>query len=481
MTEKISSIARNTSYFTLALVLQKIISLAYFTMYARELGPNDLGQYYFAISVTSIFAIFIDFGLSNILTREIAKHPEKSSDLLGNILTVKLVLAAITFVFLILWTRFWGYGEITRDLIFISAIAMVLDNITSIFYAIARGFHNLKFESIASVIFQLIVLIISVIIINLDLDIRWLMFSLVSASLFNLVYSAIIVYKRFKLRVHFTWDRVLIRQILWLALPFALYGIFQRFYTFFDSILLFKFAGDRAVGLYQIPFKIIVAIQFLPMAFTASLYPAMSAYWQHNRQQLSITFERAITYSLILGLPIMIGTIALADQIVLLFKEGYGEAVLPLQISMIAVPFMFLSFPIGSLLNACDRQKRNTINIAIVAFTSALLNIILIPKFGVMGACITTVVTSALMIVLGLIVVPDIIVMRLHRLGFTFLKIIGSGILMGIVTYIIKAWVPPLVNIIFASIVYCLALYIFKGFTAEDVKSVWASFKKNKT
>jgi O-antigen/teichoic acid export membrane protein len=217
------------------------------------------------------------------------------------------------------------------------------------------------------------------------------------------------------------------------------------------------------------------------MAFTASLYPAMSAYWQHNRQQLSITFERAITYSLILGLPIMIGTIALADQIVLLFKEGYGEAVLPLQISMIAVPFMFLSFPIGSLLNACDRQKRNTINIAIVAFTSALLNIILIPKFGVMGACITTVVTSALMIVLGLIVVPDIIVMRLHRLGFTFLKIIGSGILMGIVTYIIKAWVPPLVNIIFASIVYCLALYIFKGFTAEDVKSVWASFKKNKT
>jgi O-antigen/teichoic acid export membrane protein len=103
MTEKISSIARNTSYFTLALVLQKIISLAYFTMYARELGPNDLGQYYFAISVTSIFAIFIDFGLSNILTREIAKHPEKSSDLLGNILTVKLVLAAITFVFLILW------------------------------------------------------------------------------------------------------------------------------------------------------------------------------------------------------------------------------------------------------------------------------------------------------------------------------------------------------------------------------------------
>jgi O-antigen/teichoic acid export membrane protein len=124
------------------------------------------------------------------------------------------------------------------------------------------------------------------------------------------------------------------------------------------------------------------------MAFTASLYPALSAYWHNNREQLSITFERAINYSLIIGIPIMIGTIAMADQIVLLFKEGFTSAAWPLQISMMAVPFMFLSYPIGSLLNACDRQKRNTINIAIVAIGSALLNLYLIPRFGVIDACI---------------------------------------------------------------------------------------------
>jgi len=111
------------------------------------------------------------------------------------------------------------------------------------------------------------------------------------------------------------------------------------------------------VGLYQVPFKIVVAIQFLPMAFTASLYPALSAYWQRNREQLAITFERAISYSLILSIPIMIGTIVLADQIITIFKESFSAVAWPLQVTMLAVPFMFLGFPVGSLLNACDRQK----------------------------------------------------------------------------------------------------------------------------
>ncbi len=478
MSEKISSIARNTSYFTLALVIQKIISLAYFTIYARVLGPADLGQYYFAISITSIFSIFIDFGLGNVITREVAKHPSKASSLFSNALSIKLIFSAITIVALVIWTYTWHYQGLTRDLIYIAALVMIFDNFTNIGYAILRGFHNLKFESIASVTFQSIVLVFSLVVISVGLDIRWLMMSLVTASIFNFGYSVYIVRKNLKLKFSFTWDRLLIKQMLLITLPFAVYAIFQRFYTFFDSILLFKFAGAEAVGLYQIPFKIIVAIQFLPMAFTASLYPALSAYWHNNREQLSITFERAINYSLIIGIPIMIGTIALADQIVLLFKEGFSSASLPLQISMMAVPFMFLSFPIGSLLNACDRQKRNTINIIIIAIGSALLNVLLIPRYGVIGACITTVVTSVAMIILGWMVVPEIITIRTKKIVLMISRIIGAGLIMGIFAYSLKNIFHPIITILSASLVYVIFLYLFRGFTKEDITSIMISFRK---
>ena len=74
MNNKISNLAKNTSFFTLALILQKIIAFVYFTLMARNLPPEDLGKFYLAISLTTMFSIFIDIGLSNVLVREVAKN-----------------------------------------------------------------------------------------------------------------------------------------------------------------------------------------------------------------------------------------------------------------------------------------------------------------------------------------------------------------------------------------------------------------------
>lgn len=478
MTEKITSIARNTSYFTLALVIQKIISLTYFTMYARVLGPSDLGQYYFAISITSIFSIFIDWGLSNILTREVAKQPEKAQTFLGSIISLKLIFALLTAGALLIWTQSWPYESLTRDLIYISGLIIIFDNFTAVFYAILRGYHNLKFESIASVLFQTIVLVLSLIFIGLHLDIRWLMCSLLGGSLFNVIYSGLMMKRVTGLQLRTHWDKAVMKQVFLLALPFAVYGIFQRFYTFFDSVLLFKFAGDTAVGLYQVPFKIIVAIQFLPMAFTASLYPALSAYWQRNREQLQVTFERAINYSLILAIPITIGTIVLAEHIVSLFTTDFNDAILPLQVAITAVPAMFVTFPIGSLLNACDRQTRNTVNIAITSIVSALLNWWLIPRWGVLGACITSVITSAGMVVLCWLVVPSIITVRTKALLLMIGRIMLAGLLMGGFVYLVKNILHPVITVGLASLVYAAILYLVRGFQKEDIMSLMKSFRK---
>ena len=71
------------------------------------------------------------------------------------------------------------------------------------------------------------------------------------------------------------------------------------------------------------------------------------------------------------------GIIALSDQIINIFKSGYTEAILPLRIIIAALPFVFLNFPIGSALNACDKQKTNTRIMAIGLFFSIFLNILL--------------------------------------------------------------------------------------------------------
>ena len=78
MSERITNIAKNTSFFTFALVLQKVVTFVYFTILARNLLPEDLGKYYFAISFATIFMLIADLGLNNVLVREVAKRKNEA-------------------------------------------------------------------------------------------------------------------------------------------------------------------------------------------------------------------------------------------------------------------------------------------------------------------------------------------------------------------------------------------------------------------
>ncbi|MBU0636698.1 MAG: flippase [Patescibacteria group bacterium] len=473
MTEKITNIAKNTSYFTFALILQKIISFTYFVLIARALGPEDLGKYYFAISFTTIFATLIDLGLTSVLTREVAKTKEQTQKILSTIMAIKLPLAALVWLVVIMLVKSSGYSEIIQQLIYLSAISMVLDSFTMTFFGVIRGFHNLLFESIASVIFQFIILSVGLISLKMNLGIIWLMSGLVVASTFNFIYSSFLIYFKWGLSLLPLFDSHLAKLLVKITIPFALFAIFQRIYIYLDSVLLSSLAGNEHVGFYQISFKIIFALQFLPLAFVASLYPAMSVYWQNNREQLVITFERAMNYLIIISLPIAIGIAVLADKVILLFKSGFDKAILPLEINMLAIIFMFVGYPVGALLNACDKQKINTINMAITVVVSVILNIILIPKLQAVGASITVLITNMLMLILGFYWVPKIINYRPRVILKVFVKVILATLIMVLVILYLKNLLNIFVTIILGGLIYFAILFLLGGFKKEDFLSIW--------
>jgi len=478
MAEKVTSIAKNTSYFTFALVLQKIISFTYFALIARSLGPADLGKYYFAISFTTIFGIFIDFGIANVLTREVAKYRNKANDLLGSVLAIKLPLTFLSLLSLVVIINLMGYPELTRDLVYLSAICMILDSFTLTFFSVIRGFHNLFFESIAAVVFQAIVLSFGLTFLYAGLSLRWLMVALATASSFNFLYSGILIWRKWKIKIMPKFNYALIKLIIKITIPFGLFAIFQKIYTYLDSVLLSVLAGDRYVGLYQVAFKIIFALQFLPLAFMASLYPAMSAYWVKNKEQLAITFERAMSYLIIISLPIAAGIIVLADKIILIFKSGFIESVLPLQIVMVSLLFIFLNYPIGSLLNACDKQKINTLNMGIVLILSIIVNLLLIPRWQAVGASITVVISHLAMFILGMYWVPKITAYRAGVIMKVFIKSLLAVIVMSLAALYLKSMLNVFMVVLISSLLYFVLIFLFGGFRKEDLFSIWHSFVK---
>ena len=474
---KIHNIARNTSYLTLALILQKIISFTYFIILTRAIGLEMMGQYYAALSFTTIFAIFIDLGFANTLTREVAKHQEQAESWMGNVVSLKIPLAVLTLILAIGTAIFFGYSSLSFQLIMISSVCMILDSFTTTFFSAVRGFHNLKFESISSVIYQLIVLVLGYLALRYGLGVRTAMAVLAIASIYNFIYSLIVVRYRLNLKWKLLYQKDFIRNIFVISWPFALFAIFQRLYLYLDSVMIGALANYHEVGVYQIAFKIIFALQFLPMAFTASLYPAMSSYWIDNREQLVSSFERAINYLIIISLPIIGGVIALDDKIVDLFKAG-DEALWPLRISILALFFIFVNFPIGSLLNACDRQRRNLSFMIAVTIISVSANFLLIPKYGAIGASITVLGTNAIMFILGMIETKRIIAYSPRKNLVTLGKSLWAAAVMGTIVYYGKNYLPIIVATTLGGLLYFIFLYLVGGFKKQDIISVYSSFKR---
>jgi O-antigen/teichoic acid export membrane protein len=473
---KVRDIAKNTSYLTLALIIQKIISFSYFIILARYLGMEVLGQYYTAVAFTTILALVVDLGFSNILIREVAKDQSKTSLWLRPIIGLKIVLSILAGLLAYIFAYLAGYEVLVLNLIIISFMAMIFDSFTNTFFSVIRGFHNLKFESIAAVSFQVIIFIFGFTLMRLNYSALWIMSVMALASLVNFIFSTLVARFKYKLNIIPQFNYSLSKKILIISWPFALYNILQRIYSYLDSLLLGFLANYVQVGLYQIAFKIVFALQFLPLAFIASLYPAMSAYWKNNQTQLLITFKRAINYLIIISLPIIFGVIVIAPEIVAIMGADNG-AVWPLRVIMLSLFFIFLNFPVGSLLNACDRQKRNTLNMAIVTASSISLNLILIPLFQALGASITVLLTNILLLILGLRAIKKIIKYSISDSLIVLFKSIFSAILMAIVIYSLQKYITLFLAIILSAIIYFLLLYVLKAYRKADVYSILESFK----
>ncbi len=471
-------IIKNTSYFTLALIMQKIVSFVYFSYLATQLGSESTGKYFFALSFTAMFSVFIDLGLGNLIVRESAKQ-ENSQKLLSNAISIKLITSIFVFLVIYIFSNVLNYPEATKTLIYLSSIAIILDNFTLIFFSTIRGKHNLKYESIASILFQIIVMVVGYITLQKTHDPYYLVLVLILASSFNVLFSLIIVNFVYKLSIIPKIDTKFIKKLLIMAWPFAVMAIFTKIFGSADSVLLSKLSDEKSLGYYSIPYKITFAFQFIPMAFSASLYPAFTHLFNYQKEKLKNILEKSISYLILISLPITIGIIVIAREVTL---KIYGIDFLPstttLQILIINLPFIFLSFPTGALLNSANMQKKHTKNIAVAMIFSIILNIILIPLYKQNGAAIASVISSIVYVSLNFITCSKIIRISYKNLTLVSLKTLIACLIMVFMIILLNNHINWLLKIASGGAMYIFCSILLKTVTKEDFVLLKRGFKQ---
>lgn len=381
-------------------VVQKLLTLLYFVIVARVFGPQDQGRYSAAIAFATLFSVFIDLGLSAALTRETAREPEKARDYLGQMFLLRIVFGIAVYGVIIVLPFLFGYSKELQGMIAVAGIAAAIDTVTTSCWFLLRGFRNLLYESIGSTVAVIVMMAGGVLAIATGLPVIALVYAVLAGSIANVLIALYTVF--FKAHIHLSmrpnWP--LIRYLGMIALPFAGSAIFSRITTFADVAILARMSGENAVGWYSAGNKLMLALNILPAALSASLYPALSSYCVSHQERVPGTMAKAITFLSLIALPLSVGIGVTAPSIISLFYgREYEPTIRILQVLSGGLFFAFLSFPFGSLIAAQNRQRVNTLIFGSAACVSVLLNIILIPLLSALGSAIAATVTMIILCV----------------------------------------------------------------------------------
>lgn len=473
-------IAKNTFYFTVASIGQKVIAFVYFLFVARIMMPENTGAYFLALSITSIFSVITDFGMTPVLVREVAKKPEETINWVRKTLGAKLPFMALGAMGALIAGVVLQYSIEIQQLIWLACLVMLLDAISLLYYGVLRGQHALKFESLGIFIGQTLIVIFGALVLIFRPSLLLLILALVLGSSFNALFSSITVARRFGWKVLVPkWSKKESLGLLKIAFPFALAAIFVKVFSYIDTVFISKFIGNAAVGVYAVAYKFTYAFQFLPLAFIAALYPGFSSLVaKKDHKGLREVFDKGMWYMAILAVPIVFGIFAISSDIVLLAGDEYASAGIVLSLLVFALLPLFLDYPIGSLLNAADRQTTKTAIMGVTMIINVVANVILIPMIGLMGAAVAAVTSFSFMFLAGLYFVPRIIEKyTFRRLLRIVLPIALSGIIMCIVTVIANRYLDYVLVIPIGAVVYIAMLFATKSVPAEYIHSFTKLFK----
>lgn len=478
-----SRLGKNTVQLTLAMVGQKALAFFYFLLLARMIGVESTGAYFLALSITTMFSVLTDFGLQPVLIREVAKEKPDWQRLVRNTLSLKLVFVIVSALLTVGFVFMMDYDPLVRSLIYVALGVMALDAVSLTMFGVLRGRQTLAYESVGMFLGQMITVVFGAAALLLHAPIVLLIVALLLGSLFNAVFSTAMVMRRAGGRelLRFEWSGSFIRPLLKTALPFALAGIFVKIYSYVDTLTIARFFSETEVGIWAVAYKLTYAFQFLPLAFVAALYPAFSDLVHRRDPDLSRVFLRAMLYMMFLATPIVFGLWAVAEPLIAISVGSEFSASAPVLSTLVFVLlFIFLDFPIGSLLNAADRQALKTTLMGFTMVLNVVGNLLLVPRMGVMGAAITANVSFAFLFFSGLYFVPRFVEMDWPRFVWKLARILFAGFLMGMFVRFASSSLTLFFTIPLGVALYLLFLFAFGMLQRRDLYLLYAKLASHR-
>lgn len=370
------------------MILSFFVSLAT----ARYLGPDNFGSINYVAAYVSFFSSITSLGLSVIVIKEISMGKEDDNEVIWTGILMRFLTAVFSTIAVIALVSITDKSDpLLVKIAILESIAILASAFDTFMYWF-QGKLLGKYTSIASVVAYIGMSLYRIYLLANNADILWFAFATsVDTLLLSLILMLCYVRENgFHPKVSVRLGKSLMKQ----SYHYMISGLIAILYSKIDQIMLKQMLDTYSVGLYTAALTIAGLWGMIPSAFIQSVSPILYKNAEENHGMFYKRLRQSYAGIWLLNICWSLGVSIFSYWVIYLL---YGKAYLGARGALVIVVWYTGITSIGSLTQVylATENKNKYVNYFALAglVTDVVLNALLIPKMGILGAAIATLVT----------------------------------------------------------------------------------------
>jgi O-antigen/teichoic acid export membrane protein len=446
---------------------------------------NYLGLYSLGNSITNIATVIgkagMDLGLMRFISQsDVQEDTEIIKKDIASTLKIGLAISLIVMLLQIVLSRWlteniFHESSLLKTVLIVNAMSIPFVVVLMISIHATQGFRLLKYKIFVEYVLNPTILLLSMILVfylstpELAIVFPFLITGIIGSFIASTFLKNVAGTNMLSI-LHSKIDT----KILTYSLPIMFTAIFGTLLHWMDVIMLGYFTNSEIVGLYHPAVRTAGLQNSVFIAFSGIFTPMFSRYFaKSDNTNMNHIYQLVVRWILTIIVPILILVLLFSKKIMLLFGAEFLQSADVLIILAIGTSILSFLGVGGAALVVSGYPKLNLMNAIFATIINVTLNILLIPKYGIIGAAWAT-LTSMLFIALARTVEVRLL-LKIFPFNIKILKAITSGL----ITILVMNYVKPqimefhtIITLIFAIlailIVYGIFMFIFK-FDEDDI------------
>jgi O-antigen/teichoic acid export membrane protein len=406
-------VAKGSFWGLFGSILLKLVSFAYLILIARAASQDDVGLFYLSLSIATIITVFSDVGISSALLRYIPYFEARNEHGKANGL-LRWSYAILAFTGLVLTVLLWWQADFIGSLyhnaalpgaIRMISVFILLSNIFRLHFTYLQAKTDIRASQSVQNLQNLLKLVLTALLFVLyGASVTTMTLGFLLSYLLTLIPSSLMVRKAASSSpqvLALLSHNEFLREVAPVGIIVAMVQYFSIILSSSDKLLLGYLAEpSKAIALvavYSMATTTTSVLMIFPTAIGSIFLPVVSRLaGKNDLDRMRAVLETAQRWSLFIILPFAVVLMAFPTEILRVFYGStYTSGAAALTISAFGLVLLSVSYMI-SLALAAMRLVRVELNIAMVmCVADVLLNILLIPRFGIEGAAAASVMAFA--------------------------------------------------------------------------------------